>query len=69
MMISKADFEDLFPHLFPPEDKAFSVAKPKAAGRARRDDDGARAASVETAPQGTRHPPRNAWPAGAGRAV
>lgn len=69
MMICKADFEDLFPGLFPPEDKAPSVAKAKAAGRARRDDDGARTASVETLPQGTRHPPRKAWPARAGRVV
>ena len=69
MMICKADFEDLFPGLFPPEDKAPSVAKPSAEALPRREDDGARAASAETAPQGTRQPPRKAWPARAGRAV
>ncbi|AZQ68684.1 hypothetical protein EF888_17045 [Silicimonas algicola] len=46
MMICKADFEDLFPLMFQPEDKVW-VVEPSAKALARWEDDGGRAAPVE----------------------
>ncbi|WP_343504825.1 MULTISPECIES: hypothetical protein [Roseobacteraceae] len=46
MMISKADFGELFPELFRPSDMERSVAEPSAKCLARWEDDGGRTTST-----------------------
>lgn len=48
MMISKADFDELFPAVFPSKKPAAALAAPGPAGIARREDDGSLARTVPT---------------------
>ena len=60
MMISKADFGELFPELFRPSDMERSVAEPSAKCLARWEDDGGRTTSANIIPLAHRRPIQDA---------